>query len=121
LKNQKYKSVNELLAFFFLLKKADSRLNIPVFGLVIHSVCPGGMGFIPDVWSPQLLEPGRWVYWIPVLECGILWGPWHLCLQKPQNDWINPEMRNSDWNKRLDVLHIIISIILFSFSLVLRF
>ena len=71
LRNQGNKSVAELLAFFLLLREAGSGLNTPVFGLVIHSIRPGRMGFIPGVWSPQFLEPGRWVYWIPALECGI--------------------------------------------------
>jgi len=71
LRNQWYRSVDELLAFFLLLREAGPGLNTPVFGLIIHSVRPGGMGFIPGVWSPQVLEPGLWVYWIPALERGI--------------------------------------------------
>jgi len=49
LRIQGYRSVDELLAFFLLLREAGSGLNTPVFGLVIHSVRPGGMGFIPGV------------------------------------------------------------------------
>src|SRR3569833_2858419 len=71
LRNQGYKSVDELLALFLLLREAGSGLTTPVFGLVIHSIRPGRMGFIPGVCSPQFLEPGRWVYWIPALERGI--------------------------------------------------
>jgi len=80
LKNQKYKSVVEFLAFFFLLKEADSGLNTPVLSLL----------FIPSIqeeWASFLMSDhlnslslGAGSIGFQPWNVEFLWSSWHIVL-----------------------------------------
>src|SRR3569833_607727 len=76
LRNQGYKSVDELLALFLLLREAGSGLNTPVSGLVIHS-------FRQEEWASFLvsdhlnsLSLGAGSIGFQPWNVEFLWSPW---------------------------------------------